>query len=77
MGIYIKYMKRLWYNKMVVLFKKLNRNVFFVVFILELLVLIKFLMFFFYYDNFLCDFYYYFLICIDDLYKKNCDKCVF
>lgn len=46
-GIYTKYMKRLWYNKTVVLFKKLNRNVLLAVFILELSVLIKSLMFFF------------------------------
>lgn len=46
-GIYTKYMKRLWYNKTVVLFKKSNRNVLLAVFILELSVLIKSLMFFF------------------------------
>lgn len=46
-GIYTNYMKRLWYNKTVVLFKKLNRNVLLAVFILELSVLIKSLMFFF------------------------------
>lgn len=46
-GIYTKYMKRLWYNKTVVLFKKLNRNVLLAVFILELSVLIKSLMVFF------------------------------
>lgn len=46
-GIYTKYMKRLWYNKTVVLFKKSNRNVLLAVFILELPVLIKSLMVFF------------------------------
>lgn len=46
-GIYTKYMKRLWYNKAVVLFKKSNRNVLLAVFILELSVLIKSLMGFF------------------------------
>lgn len=46
-GIYTKYMKRLWYNKTVVLFKKSNRNVLLAVFILELSVLIKSLMGFF------------------------------
>lgn len=46
-GIYTKYMKRLWYNKTVVLFKKSNRNVLLAVFILELSELIKSLMFFF------------------------------
>lgn len=46
-GIYTKYMKRLWYNKTVVLFKKSNRNVLLAVFILKLSVLIKSLMFFF------------------------------
>lgn len=46
-GIYTKYMKRLWYNKTVVLYKKSNRNVLLAVFILELSVLIKSLMFFF------------------------------
>lgn len=46
-GIYTKYMKRLWYNKTVVLFKKSNRNILLAVFILELSVLIKSLMFFF------------------------------
>lgn len=46
-GIYTKYMKRLWYNKTVVLFKKSNRNVLLAVFILELSVLIKSLMVFF------------------------------
>lgn len=69
-GIYTNYMKRLWYNKTVVLFKKSNRNVLLAVFILELSVLIKSLMVFFYYDNSLRDFYHYFSICTDDLYKK-------
>lgn len=46
-GIYTKYMKRLWYNKTVVLFKKSNRNILLAVFILELSVLIKSLMVFF------------------------------
>lgn len=46
-GIYTNYMKRLWYNKTVVLFKKSNRNVLLAVFILELSVLIKALMGFF------------------------------
>lgn len=46
-GIYTKYMKRLWYNTTVVLFKKTIRNVLLAVFILELSVLIKSLMVFF------------------------------
>lgn len=75
-GIYTKYMKRLWYNKTVVLFKKLNRNVLLAVFILELSVLIKSLMFFFTMITLYVIFIIIFQFALMIYKKKNCDKCV-